>query len=193
MNKSHEEEKSDLADTHHQVMSELSETEIVEPGLELEQDFETLKQALAAAEEKAEQYLDQLKRSEAARQNDRHQAERDLSKAHKFALEKFVGDLLPVTDSLERGLAEIAANNGSLESLQQGAELTLTVLLKALNKHKVTQVDPLGEAFNPEHHEAVSTAPVPDAKPNTVHQVLQKGYLLHDRLVRPAMVIVTKA
>lgn len=199
MNKLHEKEKSESVDSHHQVMNELNEAteaqlgeeEILEP--ELEQDIETVKQALAAAEEKAEQYLDQLKRSEAARQNDRHHAERDLAKAHKFALEKFVGDLLPVADSLERGLAEIAANNGSLESLQQGTELTLNMLLKVLNKHKVTQIDPVGETFNPEQHEAMSIVPIPDAKPNTIHQVLQKGYLLHDRLVRPAMVIVTKA
>lgn len=199
MNNPYEKEKSESVDSHHQVMSELGEAREAQLGEEtilepdIEQDIQTLKQELTAAEEKAEQYLDQLKRSEAARQNDRHHAERELAKAHKFALEKFVADLLSVADSLERGLTEIAANNGSLESLQQGSELTLNMLVKALNKHKVTQIDPLGEAFNPELHEAMSIVSIPDAKPNTVHQVLQKGYLLHDRLVRPAMVIVTKA
>ena len=212
---------SQSVDSHHRVLSELDSAnpsaaeypaeEIIDHDLAAAEEAESeqgtgataeatlandtlaLKEKLAAAEEKANLYLDHLKRVQAEIENSRHRAERDIAKAHKFALEKIVADLLPVTDSLERGLTEIAANSGSLDSLQQGTELTLSMLLKVLSKHKVTQINPIGELFNPELHEAMSIISVPDAKPNTVHQVLQKGYLLNERLVRPAMVIVTKA
>ena len=155
-------------------------------------NIETLKQELLAAQEKAGQYLEHLKRNQADMENIKHRIKRDADKDIKFALEKFVLDLLPVYDSLERGVTEISAGNGSLESLQKGTELTLDILLKALNKHKVTQINPIAEVFNPELHEAVSMVSLPDTQPNTIHQVLQKGYLLNGRLVRPAMVIVTK-
>lgn len=170
------------------------ETGIKSESKNQEISLETLKQELLITQEKSEQYLDQLRRSQADMENIKQRIKRDAERDIKFALEKFVMDLLPVYDSLERGITEISAGNtSSLESLQKGTELTLEILLKALNKHKVTQINPLGEVFNPELHEAVSMISLPDTPPNTVNQVLQKGYLLNNRLVRPAMVIVTKA
>lgn len=206
--KKHPDYHTDPMDSHHQVLNELNENvsatnlegldrafeeEIIQPvsgqNSENIEDIKVIKEELAAAQEKINQYLKHLADAE----NTSHRIKRDAERDVKFALERFVGDLLPAYDSLERGVAEIAAGNGSLESLQKGTELTLTMLLKVLNKHNVNQIDPLGELFNPALHEAVSVVSLPDAKPNTIHQVLQKGYLLNGRLVRPAMVIVTKA
>lgn len=185
---------------HDDIIDSETIAEMAEENAALEQaldgDLPALVTALRAelhdAQAKASQYFEQLQRKQAEIENIKHRASLDIAKAHKFALEKFVADLLPVTDSLERGLSEALASNASLESLQQGTELTLNMLIKVLNKHHVTQLDPIGEIFNPELHEAVSIVAVPGAKPSSIHQVLQKGYLLSERLVRPATVIVTK-
>jgi len=111
-----------------------------------------------------------------------------VEKAHKYALDKFVRELLPVVDSLEKSIEH--AND---DNLRQGVQMTLDMFLNALRKFQVTVVDPLNQPFNPAQAEAVSTVPNNDVAPNTVIQVLQKGYLMHDRLVRPALVIVSKA
>lgn len=146
-----------------------------------------------------ENELDQAKLLVQSKQNDylrvvaemdnlRRRAERDVEQAHKFGVEKFVRELLPVVDSLEKSLEHAADDN-----LKQGVQMTLDLLLAALHKQHVAVVDPLGKTFDPTQHEAVSTAPSADHAPNTVIQVLQKAYLLNDRLVRPALVIVSKA
>lgn len=143
-----------------------------------------LDQAKLLAESKQNDYL----RVVAEMDNLRRRAERDVEQAHKFGVEKLIRELLPVVDSLEKSLEHAADDN-----LKQGVQMTLDLLLNALRKHHVTVVDPLGKTFDPTQHEAVSTAPSADHAPNTVIQVLQKAYLLNDRLVRPALVIVSKA
>ncbi len=147
---------------------------------------EALQQELAEAR-------DAVLRTQAEMQNLRRRVERDVENAHKFALERFVGDLLPVVDNLERALAAFDAANDEHTALIEGVELTLKSFLDVLKRFQVEPVDPKGEAFNPELHQAVSTVPNPDMAPNTVMDVFQKGYQLNGRLVRPAMVVVAKA
>ena len=148
-----------------------------------EQQLEALQAELAAARE-------QVLRANAEMQNVRRRAEQDVEKAHKFALERFAGELLPVVDNLERALAAIPVE----ETVnREGVELTLKSLLGALEKHGVSLIDPHGEHFNPEHHQAIAMLDAPHATPNSVVDVIQKGYSLNGRLLRPAMVAVAKA
>jgi molecular chaperone GrpE len=126
-------------------------------------------------------------------ENLRKRSERDLTNAHKFALERFAQELLPVRDSLEMGLATSAGGQVDPARLQEGVELTLQMLTTALGKFGITEVNPQLERFNPEFHQAMSLQERADLEPNTVVTVVQKGYLLNDRLLRPAMVIVSHA
>lgn len=132
---------------------------------------------------------DQVLRANAEMQNVRRRAEQDVEKAHKFALERFAGELLTVVDNLERALAAIADDDATH---REGVELTLKSLLAALEKHGVNLINPHGEAFNPEHHQAITMLDIPGAAPNTVAEVMQKGYSINGRLLRPAMVVVAK-
>ena len=116
---------------------------------------------------------------------------RDVEKAHKFALEKFVGELIPVLESLEKGLESAEQAEGSNEAMLEGMRLIQKQFLDAMNKFKVEQVDPAGQPFDPNFHQAISMVPNPDLEPNTVMDVFQKGYTLHGRVVRPAMVVVS--
>jgi len=125
--------------------------------------------------------------------NTRRRNEREVENAHKYALEKFVRELLPVKDSLELGLAAAAGEGSELEKLREGMELTLKMLTAAMEKFGVTEVDPKGEKFDPERHQAMAMQESPTAEPNSVLTVYQKGYLLNDRLIRPAMVVVAGA
>lgn len=145
---------------------------------------------LAAAFEAAKE---QSLRSQAEAQNIRRRAEQDVEKAHKFGLEKMVNDLLPVVDNLERALATLAGADEALKPLVEGVELTHKSFVDALARHQVAVVSPEGEPFDPNLHQAVSAVPNPDVEPNTVLNCFQKGYTLHGRLVRPAMVVVSKA
>lgn len=131
-------------------------------------------------------------RTQAEIQNIRRRAEQDVDKARKFALEKFTNELLPVVDSLERAVEACPADDESTRALREGVEMTLKMFMDGLGKFNVETVDPKGEAFNPEHHQAMSMVDDPNAEPNTVVAVMQKGYLLNGRLVRPAMVVVAK-
>ncbi|MEA3298983.1 MAG: nucleotide exchange factor GrpE [Pseudomonadota bacterium] len=125
-------------------------------------------------------------------QNLRRRVERDVENAHKFALEKFVGDLVPVVDNLERALATVDRANDATAAVAEGVELTLKSFLDVLRRFNVEQLDPKGEPFNPERHEAMAMVPNPEVAANTVIEVFQKGYLLNGRLVRPAMVVVAR-
>ena len=147
---------------------------------------------LEDARNKADSHWDQCLRLQADIENLRKRNERDLANAHKFALEKFASELLPVKDSLEMGLAA-AGENADVAKLKEGAELTLKMLASAMGKFNIKEVNALNEPFNPEYHEAMSMQEREDVAPNTVVTVVQKGYLLNDRLIRPAMVIVSKA
>ena len=135
---------------------------------------------------------EELLRAHADMQNLRRRAERDVENAHKFALDRFVGDLLPVVDNLERALKAIDRDDESMQAVTEGIELTLKSFVDVLRSHNVEQVAPEGEPFDPERHQAMTMVPDPDRPPNTVIEVFQKGYLLNGRLVRPAMVVVSK-
>lgn len=131
-------------------------------------------------------------RAQAEIQNVRKRAERDVEHAHKFALEKFAADILSVADSLERALKTLDENDEALKPAREGTELTLKVLLDVFARYNIEQVDPRGETFNPELHEAMTMVPSPDVEPNTVVDVLEKGYTLNGRLLRPARVVVSR-
>lgn len=144
---------------------------------------------LREAELKAQEHHDAWLRAKAEAENIRRRAQEDVSKASKFAAEKFAAAMLPVKDSLETALA---VDNQTLEKLREGVELTLRQLESAFDGAGVSAEDPLGARFDPNKHQAIS-AIESDAEPNTVITVLQKGYLLHERVVRPALVVVAKA
>ncbi|WP_328184858.1 nucleotide exchange factor GrpE [Marinobacter sp. OP 3.4] len=147
-------------------------------------------------EARVQELKDQVLRSQAEMQNVRRRAEIDVEKAHKFALEKFVKELLPVADSLEKAVESTEGKQESddvVTSIREGVEMTLDLFLKSLGKFNVQQLNPVGEPFDPQLHEAMSMVPAPDAEPNSVVAVVQKGYTLNERLVRPAMVVVAKA
>ncbi|WP_227370431.1 nucleotide exchange factor GrpE [Halomonas sp. M20] len=150
---------------------------------------------LAARVEELEQALgeakDQALRAAAESQNVRRRAEQDVDKARKFALEKFVKELLPVVDSLEKALE--AMNDGASEVHREGVSMTLKLQLDVLAKFGVEAIDPQGEPFDPQYHEAMTMVPSGDVEPNTVMDVIQKGYVLNGRLIRPAMVVVSKS
>ncbi len=136
---------------------------------------------------------DQELRTQAEMQNLRRRMERDVENAHKYALDKFVGELLPVVDNLERALQTIDDSSDDIKVLSEGVELTLKSFQDVLARFKVEAVDPKGQVFNPEFHQAMSMLEMPGEAPNTVVDVFQKGYTLNGRLVRPAMVVVAKA
>ena len=163
-------------------LSEAVETDVERPVLV---DPEALRQA----ELKAAEHHDAWLRARAETENVRRRAQDDIAKAGKFAAEKFAQAMLPVKDSLE---AALASENATLESLRQGVELTLKQLLSAFQGASVVELNPLGEKFDPNRHQAISAIEA-DGEPNTVINVLQKGYLLHDRVLRPALVVVSKA
>ena len=144
---------------------------------------------LAKAEAAAREHHDAWLRAKAEADNIRKRAQAEVSSAHKFALENFSAELLPVKDSLE---AALAAENATVDSMKSGVELTLKQLAAAFDRFSIVEVDPAGQKFDPHRHQAISTRES-DAEPNTVLQVLQKGYLLNERVVRPALVIVAKA
>lgn len=156
-------------------------------------DDEQLTKRIAELEEELVQAKEQSLRAAAEMQNARRRAEQDVEKAHKFGLEKIVNALLPIVDNLERALDAAGAEGADPNALNEGVELTLKAFLDALSGHKVEQVAPEGEPFDPQLHQAISAIESPEAEPNTVLNVVQKGYTLHGRLVRPAMVVVSKA
>ncbi|MDZ4729922.1 MAG: nucleotide exchange factor GrpE, partial [Xanthomonadales bacterium] len=145
-----------------------------------------------SAEQELVQNRDAMLRMQAEMENLRKRLIRDQERSRKFALEGVMKDLLQVRDSLERAL-EITPDNATVESLREGKELTLKLLNKVLGDHGLELIDPQGEAFNPEWHEAVAMLPSADVAENTVLNVMQKGFRLHDRLIRPAMVVVAKS
>ena len=149
-----------------------------------------------ALQAQVQEFQEQMLRSQAEMQNVRRRAEIDVEKAHKIALEKFVKELLPVADSLEKAVESTEGHDESGElvaSIREGVEMTLSLFMSSLKKFNVEQINPVGEPFDPQHHEAMSMVPAPDAEPNSVVAVVQKGYLLNGRVVRPAMVVVAKA
>lgn len=154
-------------------------------------ELERLQQALNAAEERAKGHWDQYMRAVADLDNVRKRAQRDIEAANRYGLEKFAAELLPVRDSLE--LALQSADKADIRALKQGTEATLQLLAKALEKLGVVVINPAGEPFDPARHEAMLAQPSSTVEPNSVLQVVQPGYELNGRLLRPARVIVAKA
>lgn len=158
-----------------------------------EPNLETLQAQLATLATAYESAKEQTLRAQADAQNARRRAEQDVEKAHKFGLEKMVNDLLPVVDNLERALAAIDVSDEAFAAVVEGIQLTHKSFVDALARQQVVAVSPEGEPFDPNLHQAVSAVPNPDVEPNTVLTCFQKGYTLYGRLVRPAMVVVSKA
>jgi molecular chaperone GrpE len=153
-------------------------------------ELERLQQALAEAEERARNHWEQYLRSVADLENVRKRAQRDIEAANRYGLEKFAAELLPVWDSLE--LAVQSSEKADTRSLIQGQKATLQLLAKALEKIGVVAINPVGEPFDPARHEAMLAQESATAEPNSVLQVVQPGYELNGRLLRPARVIVSK-
>lgn len=144
--------------------------------------------ALAAMKELADQNWDKYLRAAAELENVRKRAAREVENAHKYALERFCSELLAVRDSLEAGLA--AGDKADVDSLLEGKAATLKLLSTIMERFGIKELDPVGEPFNPEEHEAMTMQPSPDVEPGSVVTVIQKGYALNGRLLRPARVVV---
>lgn len=149
----------------------------------------SLEEMLRRAELNAQEHHDAWLRAKAETENVRRRAVEDVEKARKFALDKFAGELLAVKDSLEAALA--TGDNASVESLKSGVELTLKQLVSVFEKNSINEINPLGDKFDPNCHQAISMVDA-EGEPNTVATVLQKGYLLNERVIRPALVMVVK-
>ena len=181
-----------MSDTeqNQEVEAEIDETSAESEAGNEEMTVEALQAKLEEVQAKADDNWDQLVRSKADMENIRRRSERDLANAHKFALEKFAQELLPVIDSMEMGVAAAMDENADVNKLREGTEMTLKMFETAIEKFGIQGVHPHGETFNPEHHQAMTMIDSPEHEPNTIIDVMQKGYLLNERLVRPAMVVV---
>lgn len=154
---------------------------------------EQLGEQLLLATQRAEENWDKLVRVQAEMENLRRRTEKEIGDARKFALERFAKELLVVLDSLELGIQAAQGDGAEVSKLREGSELTLKQFLSVLEKFNVQPVDPVGQKFNPELHQAMAMEPTTAAEPNTVTKVFQKGYVLNERLLRPAMVVIAQA
>ena len=154
-------------------------------GLAVDTEVEKLRAEVLAAK-------DQVLRAQAEMQNVRRRAEQDVEKAHKFALDRFAADIVTVADNLERALGTIDRGDDKQKPVAEGIELTLKSLLDTLLKHGIRQLNPTGEPFNPQEQEAIAMVPNPAMEANHILDVMQKGYILNGRVIRPARVVVVK-
>ena len=173
----------------HEEKGQANQSPEMEPAGTEPENLPALDEQLRQAEAKAAEHHDAWLRAKAEGENIRRRAQDDIAKAHKFGIERFAIDLLPVKDSLE---AALASESASIEALRNGVELTLKQLEQVFDKQGLKAVDPTGEKFDPHRHQAISMLPS-DREPNTVLNVLQKGYLLSDRVIRPALVTVAQS
>lgn len=172
-------------ETAEEIAAAEAAAEQAAPELSEDDEIAQLHEELAAAK-------DAVLRAQAEVQNAKRRAEQDVEKARKFALERFAGDLLPVADNLERALESASGDDEVIKPIAEGVELTLKSLVDVLGKQNIEVVDPNGEPFDPNLHQAMSMIENPEVEPNTVIAVMQKGYTLNGRLIRPAMVMVSK-
>lgn len=176
-----------------QEVVESVEPELVEnDATDAEQRIAELEKALAQSEATVAGQKDAVLRAKASEENIRRRAAQDVEKAHKFALNKFAGALLPVADNLERAVDAADKENEAVKALVEGVEMTQSSFIEALANSGIKQVNPKGEAFNPELHQAMTMIEVPGTDANMVIDVMQKGYEMNGRLLRPAMVVVSK-
>ncbi|MGB1298764.1 MAG: nucleotide exchange factor GrpE [Psychrobium sp.] len=172
---------------------EAEEVDAAEGTVETSEDrIAELEKELKATKELVASQQDGVLRSKAEVENMRRRVSQDVEKAHKFALNKFANELLPVVDNLERALAAADKDSEHTKAMVEGVEMTLNSMMSALDKSGVKAIDPKGETFNPELHQAMTMIEVPGAEPNSVIDVMQKGFELNGRLLRPAMVVVAK-
>jgi len=162
------------------------------PGESATARVEELERELEAAREKADENWESVLRARAELENVRKRSQREVENAHKYGLERFMSELLAVRDSIQLGLEAARAEDADAAKLREGLELTLKLFDAAGAKFGLEEVDPAGEPFDPQLHEAMSMQPSADAESGTVLRVVQKGYRLNDRLLRPAMVIVAE-
>lgn len=167
--------------------AEVSENQAQE---NVEQDVQAL---LVEAQSQAAQHYDSLLRLQADMENLRRRTEREIDNAKKFALERIVNDLLPVLDSMEMGLQASAQAANEQDTIRQGLEMTVKMFQDVMQRFSVEAVDPIGQKFNPQEHEAMTMQPSAEHEPNTVIFTVQKGYKLHGRVVRPARVVISVA
>ncbi|AJR09768.1 nucleotide exchange factor GrpE [Photobacterium gaetbulicola] len=177
------------------VETESAEEEVVEMTIEEQQAarIAELEAALLTSEAKVREQQDSVLRARADVENMRRRSEQEIDKARKFALNKFAEELLPVIDNMERAIEMADKNDEAIKPMVEGVELTLKTMMGTVEKFGLKQLNPIGEAFNPEFHQAMSIQESAEHEPNTVMLVMQKGYELNGRVVRPAMVMVSKA
>ncbi|MCX2983282.1 nucleotide exchange factor GrpE [Halieaceae bacterium IMCC14734] len=184
---------AELAAEHGEDSAQAAAEHAAEAAAEAAEDIADAEITLDSLQDELEAARDAALRSQAEAQNARRRSEQDVEKARKYALERFVGELLPVVDNLERALESSADASDEVKAVVDGVELTRKSLMDVLGKFNVESVDPVGEPFDPQVHQAMSMIESPDAEPNSVLHVMQKGYTLNGRLIRPAMVMVSKA
>ncbi len=196
-------QKPEQENPKEEVSAEIPEQPVVEPADE-SADNDAVEGRSEAVDAEAEVTLESLQeeleaakdtalRAQAEAQNARRRSEADVEKARKFALERFAGEMLSVVDNLERALEATEGDAEDAKAMAEGVDLTLKALLDVFERFNIEQVDPRGEPFDPNLHQAMTMVPNPDMEPNTVMDVMQKGYTLSGRLIRPAMVVVSKA
>lgn len=185
-------EKTELpeaAEVDAELVSDNDDTEQEADSVSIEELQKQLKQA----EKKAEENWDKAVRTQAEMQNLKRRMQKDLENAHKYGLERFAKELLVVIDSLELGIQASTSDNPEVVVLREGSALTIKQFESVFAKFNIEAVDPVGQPFNPELHQAMTMQPSADVEPNTVLNVFQKGYVLNGRLIRPAMVVVSQA
>jgi len=180
-------------DTQTEAEQAEDQSEAIGAEAEGEDDIESLQHKLQEAQAQAEENWNQVLRTRAEMENTRRRAEKDIEQAKAQAMEKFAGEMLSVKDSLEMGVQAAQDDNADVAKLREGSELTLRMMDQAMEKFQIHPINPEGERFNPEYHEAMAAQPSQEHEPNTVINVVQTGYRLGERLIRPARVIVAKA
>lgn len=187
---------NDVSDLKEKLKDIISDEKLSENEQNETEDLLSLEQALEKIEEAelaADKAKDDVLRVQAEMQNLRRRTEQDVEKAHKYGQEKFSIELLSVMDNLERALdAASQHDDETVKAIYDGVNLTLKSFMDCFSKFNIEVIDPLGEPFDPQKHQAMSIQESPEAEPNTVISVLQKGYTLHGRVIRPAMVMVSK-
>ncbi len=189
--KDHGASSGSTADLHQKLNPEDGAAALRDAALLEHPSYLELQKKLDETEAKVQENWDRFLHQQAEMENLKRRTERDVTSAHKYALDKFVPDLLPVIDSMERSM-QISSEEHAVNAVLEGISLTLKLFYDTLAKHGVEQLNPEGEAFNPELHQAVSVQESAGTKPGIVLNVLQKGYTLNGRLLRPALVVVSK-
>jgi molecular chaperone GrpE len=185
-------EQPTVEDSEESVTPELMDVEDLEANASVDSEEESIEQQLERMQITVKDYWDQIMRLKAEMENNRKRAIRDVENAHKFALKNFTEALLPVVDSMDMGQQAASAENATLESIIEGTNMTTTMFVQVLEKYGLERLNPVGEKFNPDLHQAISMIDDENVDSNHIISVMQKGFTLNERLVRPAMVIVSK-